>query len=124
MIRRPAGGLAAAAVLAALAGALAEAQSGTGTGASAGTDHGRQVYDNWCAGCHADAPAMPGTSALRVKYNGSLPAVLLERNDLTPALISFYVRNGVSVMPPFRKTEITDDDLAALAAYIVESATE
>jgi mono/diheme cytochrome c family protein len=28
------------------------------------------------------------------------------------------VRKGVSVMPPFRKTEISDADLAALAAYL------
>ena len=25
---------------------------------------------------------------------------------------------GVSIMPPFRKTEISDDDLTALAAYL------
>jgi len=28
------------------------------------------------------------------------------------------VRTGVSVMPPFRKTEISDADLEALAAYL------
>jgi mono/diheme cytochrome c family protein len=28
------------------------------------------------------------------------------------------VRRGVSVMPPFRKTEISDEDLNALAAYL------
>jgi mono/diheme cytochrome c family protein len=35
-----------------------------------------------------------------------------------PELTRAFVRNGVSVMPPFRKTEITDAELAALAAYL------
>jgi mono/diheme cytochrome c family protein len=33
-------------------------------------------------------------------------------------LAASFVRSGVSVMPPFRKTEISDADLAALAAYL------
>jgi len=67
---------------------------------------------------------MPGTAALEVKYQGSLPAALLERADLTPAVIELFVRNGVSVMPPFRKTEIGDDDLTALASYIVAESND
>jgi mono/diheme cytochrome c family protein len=85
---------------------------------------GEQVFAEWCAPCHADGPGMPGTQALQVKYDGALPAALLERSDLTPELISFYVRNGISVMPHFRKTEIGDDDLTALAAYIADEAAE
>ncbi len=65
---------------------------------------------------------MPGTRALQAKYNGSLPAVLVERTDLTDELIAFYVRNGISVMPFFRKTEVSDADLEALSAYIVATA--
>jgi len=61
---------------------------------------------------------MPGTAALQAKYNGSRPAVLAERTDLTGEQISFYVRKGVSVMPFFRKTEISDADLDALVGYV------
>jgi mono/diheme cytochrome c family protein len=64
---------------------------------------------------------MPGTQALQAKYNGSLPAVLTQRTDLTPELISFYVRNGISVMPFFRKTEVSDADLEALARYVTDN---
>jgi mono/diheme cytochrome c family protein len=32
--------------------------------------------------------------------------------------VRYYVRNGVSVMAHFRKTEISDADLDALAAYL------
>jgi mono/diheme cytochrome c family protein len=35
-----------------------------------------------------------------------------------PELTRSFVRTGVSVMPPFRKTEISDADLEALAAYL------
>lgn len=82
-------------------------------------DKGRAVYEYWCATCHAPGPGMPGTAALAAKYkDGSRPAVLAERGDLTPQLLRFFVRNGVSVMPFFRKTEVSDADLEAMAAYL------
>lgn len=83
---------------------------------------GKAVYDYWCATCHAPGPGMPGTQALQVKYDGNVPAVLTDRADLTTAYVSVIVRTGISVMPPFRKTEITDDELAALGAYIQSAA--
>jgi (+)-pinoresinol hydroxylase len=38
--------------------------------------------------------------------------------DLTPDIVSYYVRNGVSIMPFFRKTEIDEQELNDLAAYL------
>ena len=32
-----------------------------------------------------------------------------------------FVRRGTWSMPPFRKTEITDDEIEAVAAYLAES---
>jgi mono/diheme cytochrome c family protein len=82
-------------------------------------ERGREVYAYWCATCHARGPGMPGTTALAIKYrDGSPPAVLEDRVDLTPQLLRSFVRNGVSVMPFFRKTEISDADLDAIAAYL------
>ncbi len=83
--------------------------------------NGEAVYGLCCAPCHAEgARKHPGTAALEVLYKGDKPAVLTERTDLTPELVSFYVRNGVSIMPFFRKTEISDKDLADLAAFLVK----
>ena len=80
---------------------------------------GEAVYELWCAPCHAADPRKhPGTAALQVLYKGEKPAVLTERTDLTPELIRSFVRNGVSIMPFFRKTEISDADLDALAAWL------
>lgn len=79
---------------------------------------GEAVYTHWCAPCHAPGPGHPGTQSLQLKYGDKLPAVLLERSDLTPAAVSTFVRQGVLLMAPFRKTEISDAELAALARYV------
>ena len=80
--------------------------------------HGRQVFTYWCAPCHGGGPGHPGTDALAAKYKGSVPAELEQRTNLPAALIRGVVRNGISVMPIFRKTEISDADLADIAAYL------
>ena len=79
---------------------------------------GKAVFDEWCAGCHARGPRQPGTQALQALYKGGKPAALEDRTDLVPKLTETFVRKGVSVMPPFRKTEISDAQLADLAAYL------
>lgn len=82
-------------------------------------EHGKVVFDNWCRPCHDIEPRKhPGTAALEVLYKGEKPAALEQRLDLTPELIATYVRNGVSIMPFSRKTEISDKDLADLGAYL------
>ena len=86
--------------------------------ADASMSEGKNVYEKWCAPCHAPGPKHPGTQALQALYNGDKPAALIERTDLTPDLIATFVRNGVSIMPPFRKTEIGDADLASLGAFL------
>ena len=79
---------------------------------------GNEVFQYWCAPCHAPGPRHPGTQALEALYKGAKPAALEQRTDLIPELTRSFVRTGVSVMPPFRKTEISDADLAAPAAYL------
>jgi mono/diheme cytochrome c family protein len=83
---------------------------------------GDEVFQYWCAPCHAPGPRHPGTQALDSLYKGAKPAALEQRTDLTPELTRAFVRTGVSVMPPFRKTEISDADLEALAAYLAPKA--
>lgn len=79
---------------------------------------GREVFAHWCEPCHGDGPTFPGTTALRAKYEGKIEPVLAKRGDLTPDFIKVNVRKGVSVMPFFRKTEISDQQLDALSAYL------
>lgn len=82
---------------------------------------GKAVFDYWCAPCHASGPGHPGTQSLQIKYRGSdIPALLEDRTDLTPPVVETFVRNGILSMAPFRKTEITDAELADLAAYLAD----
>jgi mono/diheme cytochrome c family protein len=81
-------------------------------------DRGKAVYEYWCDTCHGEGDAYPGTVALSVKYGGAVPGELEQRTDLTPEFVKTFVRNGISVMPFFRKTEISDSDLDALAQYL------
>jgi len=82
-------------------------------------ERGAAVFNNWCIVCHGkDAKNAPGTQSLQFKYQGKLPAALEDRRDLTAKSVKFYVRKGVATMPFFRKTEIGDADLDALAAYL------
>jgi mono/diheme cytochrome c family protein len=79
---------------------------------------GKAVFDEWCAACHAPGPRHPGTQALDALYKGTKPGALESRTDLVPTLTAAFVRKGVSVMPPFRKTDISDAELADLTAYL------
>jgi mono/diheme cytochrome c family protein len=84
-------------------------------------ERGAAVFNNWCSACHSRGPQnAPGTASLQNKYQGSVPAALQDRRDLTPDLIKFFVRNGVAMMAPLRKTEVSDADLEALAAYLTQ----
>jgi mono/diheme cytochrome c family protein len=79
---------------------------------------GKAVFDKWCAPCHGTGPGHPGTLALDALYKGKRPGALEQRTDLTPAIVKQFVRKGVSVMPFFRKTEVSDMELDALGAYL------
>jgi len=85
---------------------------------------GHAVFNKWCAPCHSNAPGNPGTAALEALYQGTKPAALEERTDLTPETVKQFVRNGVSIMPFFRKTEISDAELDALSAYLARNLPE
>jgi mono/diheme cytochrome c family protein len=112
-------------VLAGVAGGFAPAvaqQSG-----ATQVERGHELFDYWCAPCHGPgigndgAPHLPGEAALRAKYQGALPALLQERTDMTPEFIKHYVRAGITIMPFFRKTEVSDPDLDAIVAYLTRS---
>ncbi len=92
--------------------------------------HGKAVFDAYCRTCHAAAssPAsrglVPGTYALELRYKGKLPAALEERTDLTAARVAAVVRHGGGgFMPPLRPTELSDDELKAVAAYLSRRTT-
>jgi mono/diheme cytochrome c family protein len=105
-------------VVAALLVHLALSASHVFAQGGAAAQRGNEVYQYWCATCHGRGPGNPGTTALSAKYKRALPGVLEDRTDLTPQAIRFNVRRGASIMPFFRKTEVSDADLEAIALYL------
>ena len=81
---------------------------------------GRMVFEHWCLPCHAAGPGHPGTNRLAERL-GAERSVILERGNLGEEYIKVVVRNGFQMMPPFRETEISDSELAAVAAYVASS---
>lgn len=93
--------------------------------------HGHELFNKWCYGCHAasikhapDASLLnsvaAGTYTLQQRYQGSRPAALEQRTDLTAAFINVVVRHGLNLMPRTRKTEISDAELADIDAYLTQ----
>lgn len=62
------------------------------------------IYDRTCGYCHGH----------------NVGPVLLGRG-LPPALTRIMVRNGIGAMPAFRHSEITDEQLEELVAWIEQS---
>jgi (+)-pinoresinol hydroxylase len=114
-------------LMAALVITLATLPIGSVQGATASKDklaHGLEVFEAWCAPCHAlvrGTERLAGTSTLEMIYKGTKPSALEQRTDLTEQKIAYYVRHGDNAMPWFRKTEISDEDLAAVGAYLTRN---
>jgi mono/diheme cytochrome c family protein len=97
-------------------------------GGNALETRGKEVFDQRCAACHgpipeetygpAFLPPMPGTQALAARYRGALPAPLEQRTDLVAEYVRNVVRNGFISMPFFRPTEVSNEDLDALVAWL------
>lgn len=86
-----------------------------------GQPKGYVEYQKFCYVCHGEGVGRPGTMALQAKYKGAIPALLDKRTDLTVQYVKTTVRNGLTVMPTFRKTEISDADLDAIASYLTRN---
>lgn len=92
-------------------------------------DHpGRTIFEQQCAPCHGAGPGddgsalLPATMALAAKHKGRLPGELELRTDLDANALRYFVRNGSGAMPMFRKAELSDAEIDAIAGYIAATA--
>ena len=97
----------------------------------AGTiDTGKAVFQRVCAPCHGAGPGLdgakmlPGAAAIAARYKDTVPPLLEQRGDLTADYLKHFVRHGSGAMPMFRKTEITDAEIDAVAAYLKDAAAK
>lgn len=92
---------------------------------AASIERGRLQFNRWCVACHAaglwEGNLEPGTMSLQLKYKGNPPAALEDRTDLTPAVVAYFIRRGIGGMPFFRKTEISDAEMAYIGAYLARN---
>jgi len=113
---------------------------------AADAQNGKRVFDVYCKGCHrplpkgehvtygrhgTDVEPPNGTFTLQQRYKGRVPAALEDREGMTPEFIKHSVRHGVNTpkapgsvgihMPPIRKTEVSDEELDDIVAYLTKS---
>jgi hypothetical protein len=88
--------------------------------AAAGAIH-TTIFDTRFAASRNFAAAAARRGGRVAKYKGAKPDVLLEWQDLPALTVKSVVRHGISVMPQFRKTEISDAELDALAQYLARN---
>ena len=82
---------------------------------------GKQVYSHWCIYCHA--PGVWGSNRLARRMDKD-HSVLETRTDLTAAGIRAVIRSGIGSMPALRRTEVSDADAEAIAAYLTRQGSE
>ena len=88
----------------------------TPAAAAAAPTAGQTLYEKNCLICHAAGPSFLGTTVLTARF-GKGNGVLLDRK-LPSAYIEHMVRYGAGSMPGFRRSEITDNELQSLIAYM------
>ena len=81
---------------------------------------GKAVYDAYCGTCHDAGPGHPGTMRLALRL-GEDKSVLTQRDDLNKQYVKTIVRQGIMLMPPFRPSEVSDNELDALADFLANA---
>ncbi len=95
------------------------AKAPSGSRLAQGRD-GKALFEAHCGYCHLTGGM--GTNLLTKQRMalGEPPAMgmLTARPDLSPAYVRQVVRSGKNAMPPQTRVDITDAELASVAAYL------
>jgi mono/diheme cytochrome c family protein len=84
-------------------------------GAQESVQQGAALYRSRCGLCHE--PGGTGTFMLSRRL-GRERGLLAGRTDLTDGYVMQVVRHGLMSMPRFTRVELTDAELASIAAYL------
>jgi len=86
--------------------------------AKPGIASGKALFVTQCGGCHLDRGFGTRVLSRRVPEG---QAMLEAREDLNAMYVTTVVRHGIGSMPQFRKAELSDADLNAIATYLEKS---
>jgi mono/diheme cytochrome c family protein len=86
-------------------------------GAHPGSFDGKALFHEKCAMCHG--PGGMGTGLLARRVDPKV-AELEKRDDLTPDYVTTAARTGIGNMPAISRGEVSDKQLAAIAAYLAK----
>jgi mono/diheme cytochrome c family protein len=78
---------------------------------------GKALFHEKCAMCHAEGGMGTGLLARRMDPK---VAALENRTDLTPAFVTQAARIGIGNMPMIARGEVSDTQMAAIAAYLAK----
>ncbi|MEL0081885.1 MAG: cytochrome c [Gammaproteobacteria bacterium] len=78
---------------------------------------GEELFNHYCFHCHGEGEGKPGATMLAIKH-GEEKSIIKGRQDLPAIYIKTVVRDGLLEMPPFRFTEISDEQLDLVADYV------
>jgi len=78
-------------------------------------EQGKKLFHATCIYCHGEK--VWGTFTLERRM-GKDHALLEKRDDLVGAYVKTVIRAGLGSMPPYRRTELSDADIEAIAAYL------
>lgn len=77
-------------------------------------EQGRKLFQSTCLYCHGER--VWGTFALQRRLGSD--GLLEKRTDLVAPFVKTVVRNGLGSMPAYRRTELTDAEVDAIADYL------
>ena len=89
-------------------------------GAHPGATDGKSLFREKCAMCHGVGGM--GTGLLARRMDPAL-AELEKRTDLTPDYVTQAARSGIGNMPMIARGEVSDAQMAAIAAYLSKGKT-
>ncbi|MBX5460345.1 MAG: cytochrome c [Steroidobacteraceae bacterium] len=78
-------------------------------------EQGQALYRSTCLHCHGERVWGTFTLGRRLGANNAL---LENRTDLVRPYVEAVIRKGVGSMPPYRRTELSDAEVEAIADYL------
>jgi mono/diheme cytochrome c family protein len=99
-------------------GTLASIAGAADTPLTPRQQQGEKLFHSTCIYCHGER--VWGTFTLERRL-GKDHALLEKRTDLVGTYVKTVIRSGIGSMPAYRRTELSDADIEAIADYLTRA---